>query len=140
MYVVFLQINICVLTISSFYLYIYDWFITKLQDYCNCILEHDYICLTGKLHRHIVQLQVSEGTAVRRLEECQKKVNKLEALVLRLEQKLDDKDQTVYHNKSEAQGKINHLKRNLQVIQDKNTSNTLGKINPLKRNLQVIEG
>lgn len=35
MFVVFWQINICVLTISLFYLYMYDWFITKLQDYCK---------------------------------------------------------------------------------------------------------
>lgn len=86
------------------------------QQLLDFQIQSDEKTIIGKLHRHIVQLQVSEGTAVRRLEECQKKVNKLEALVLRLEQKLDDKDQTVYHNKSEAQGKINHLKRNLQEL------------------------
>lgn len=84
----------------------------------NCIdvftwyFVHQFI---GKLHRHIVQLQVSEGTAVKRLTESQKKVTKLEAMVLRLEQRLDDKDQTIYHNRTEAQNKAKHLKRNLQV-------------------------
>uniref|UniRef100_K1PYW1 Centrosomal protein of 290kDa coiled-coil region domain-containing protein n=1 Tax=Magallana gigas TaxID=29159 RepID=K1PYW1_MAGGI len=86
------------------------------QQLLDFQIQSDEKTIIGKLHRHIVQLQVSEGTAVKRLEECQKKVNKLEALVLRLEQKLDDKDQTVFHNKSEAQGKINHLKRNLQEL------------------------
>ena len=62
-----------------------------------------------------MQLQVSEGTAVRRLEEAQKKNTKLEALVLRLEQRVDEKDQTIYHNKAESKNKANHLKRNLQV-------------------------
>lgn len=74
------------------------------------------ILFTGKLHRHIVQLQVSEGTAVRRYEEVKKKVSKTEALVLRLEQKLDDKNQTIYHNRKEAQDKANHLKKNLQDL------------------------
>ncbi|CAC5374165.1 CEP290 [Mytilus coruscus] len=69
-----------------------------------------------KLHRHIVQLQVSEGTAVRKYEEVKKKVSKTEALVLRLEQKLDDKNQTIYHNRKEAQDKSNHLKKNLQDL------------------------
>ncbi|XP_056015074.1 centrosomal protein of 290 kDa-like [Ostrea edulis] len=86
------------------------------QQLLDFQIQSDEKTIIGKLHRHIVQLQVSEGTAVRRLEECQKKVNKLEALVLRLEQKLDDKDQTLYHNRSEAQGKVNHLKRNLQEL------------------------
>ena len=76
------------------------------------------ICFTffvGKLHRHIVQLQVSEGTAVRKLEESRKKVTKLEAMVLRLEQKVDEKNGTIYHNRKEAQNKAQHLKRNLHV-------------------------
>ncbi|XP_061195068.1 centrosomal protein of 290 kDa-like isoform X3 [Saccostrea echinata] len=86
------------------------------QQLLDFQIQSDEKTIIGKLHRHIVQLQVSEGTAVRRLEESQKKVNKLEALVLRLEQKLDDKDQTLFHNRTESQGKVNHLKRNLQEL------------------------
>lgn len=74
------------------------------------------LILLGKLHRHIVQLQVSEGTAVRKYEEVKKKVTKTEALVLRLEQKLDEKNQTIYHSRKEAQDKANHLKKNLQDL------------------------
>ena len=62
-----------------------------------------------------MQLQVSEGTAVRKLEESRKKVTKLEAMVLRMEQKIDDKDSNIYYNKKQSQNKVQHLKRNLHV-------------------------
>ena len=70
----------------------------------------------GKLHHHIVALQVSEGTAVRKLEATTHKVSKLEAQILRLEQKLDEKDQTLYHSKVEARNKAKFLKRTIQEL------------------------
>ena len=69
----------------------------------------------GKLHRHIVQLQVSEGTAVRKLQDSVNKVTKVEAMLLRTEQKLDEKNQTIYHNRLESRAKIRHLKQTIQV-------------------------
>lgn len=42
-------------------------------------------------------------------------MSKLEAQVLRLEQQIDEKNQSIYHNRNEAQNKIKHLKRNLFV-------------------------
>ncbi|XP_071137463.1 centrosomal protein of 290 kDa-like isoform X1 [Mytilus edulis] len=86
------------------------------QQLLDFQIQSDEKTIIGKLHRHIVQLQVSEGTAVRKYEEVKKKVSKTEALVLRLEQKLDDKNQTIYHNRKEAQDKSNHLKKNLQDL------------------------
>lgn len=41
------------------------------------------ILFPGELHRHIVQLQVSEGTAVKKLEDSLKKITKLQAQLLR---------------------------------------------------------
>ena len=76
---------------------------------------HSFLLLPGKLHRHIVQLQVSEGTAIKKLAEAMKKITKLEAHVLRCEQRVDDKDQTLFHSRAEAQNKARYLKRNLQV-------------------------
>jgi centrosomal protein CEP290 len=70
---------------------------------------------TGKLHRHIVQLQVSEGLAVRKLEDARKQVSRLEAQLLRTDQKVDQKDQTLYHNRLESHSKIKHLKSTVQV-------------------------
>ncbi|XP_060063320.1 centrosomal protein of 290 kDa-like [Ylistrum balloti] len=86
------------------------------QQLLDFQMQSDEKTIIGKLHRHIVQLQVSEGTSVRRLEEANKRVTKLEAQILRMEQKLDDKNQTMVHNKAEAQNKAKHLKRNLQEM------------------------
>ncbi|XP_053396760.1 centrosomal protein of 290 kDa-like [Mercenaria mercenaria] len=83
------------------------------QQLLDFQVQSDEKTIIGKLHRHIVQLQVSEGTAVRKLEESRKKVTKLEAMVLRLEQKIDDKENTLFHKRKEAQNKVQYLKRNL---------------------------
>jgi len=72
--------------------------------------------LAGKLHRHIVQLQFSEATAVRQLDAAQKKLTRLEAQLLRTEQSMDEKDRTIYHNSLEARNKVHHLKRTVQVF------------------------
>ena len=52
---------------------------------------------------------------MKRLEEAQKKVTRLEAQALRQEQRLDDKEQAVYHSRQEAQSKARYLRRALQV-------------------------
>lgn len=87
--------------------------ISLQQQLLDFQAQSDEKTVIGKLHRHIVQLQISEGTAVQKLESALQKVSKLEAQVLRLEQQIDEKNQSIYHNRNEAQNKIKHLKRNL---------------------------
>ncbi|KAK3738058.1 hypothetical protein QZH41_012933 [Actinostola sp. cb2023] len=79
-------------------------------------MESDDKTIIGKLHHHIVALQVSEGMAVRKLESAIQKVSKLEAQILRLEQKIDEKDQTLYHTKMENRNKEKFLKRTIQEL------------------------
>ena len=61
-------------------------------------------------------LQVSEGTAVRKLEAATQKLSKQEAHLLRLERKIDEKDQALYHAKMEARNKAKFLKRTIQDL------------------------
>uniref|UniRef100_A0A0L8IEA8 Uncharacterized protein n=1 Tax=Octopus bimaculoides TaxID=37653 RepID=A0A0L8IEA8_OCTBM len=77
--------------------------------------QSDDKTVIGKLHRQIVQLQVSEGTAIQKLENEMRKVSKLEAHILQLEQQIDAKNQTIYHNRIDSQNKIKQLKKNLSV-------------------------
>ena len=81
--------------------------------------QSDEKTIIGKLHRHIVQLQVSEGVSLRKLADAQKKCYKLEAQLLRSEQRVDDKDQTIYHNRMEARSKARYLKNNVQELRRK---------------------
>ncbi|GFR72659.1 centrosomal protein of 290 kDa [Elysia marginata] len=69
-----------------------------------------------ELEEKFAELQVSEGQAVKRLEEAQKKVIRFEAQALRQEQRLDDKEQAVYHSRQEAQSKTRYLRRALQDL------------------------
>ncbi|XP_066265930.1 centrosomal protein of 290 kDa-like [Branchiostoma lanceolatum] len=78
--------------------------------------ESDEKTVIGKLHHHIVALQVSEGTAVRKLEDATSRISKIEALVLRLEQKLDEKEQALYHAKVEGRNRARHLKTTVQEL------------------------
>ena len=59
---------------------------------------------------------MSEGTAVRKLEAATQKLAKQEAHLLRLEQKIDEKDQALYHAKAEARNKAKFLKRTIQDL------------------------
>ena len=86
----------------------------------STLMQHCSICLhIGKLHRQIVQLQVSEGTAVRRLDDANKKLVRLEAQLLRLEHRVDDKDSTIYNNRLESRSKAKYLKHTIQEMRRK---------------------
>ncbi|PFX18289.1 Centrosomal protein of 290 kDa [Stylophora pistillata] len=79
-------------------------------------METDDKTIIGKLHHHIVALQVSEGTAVRKLEAAMQKLSRQEAHVLRLERQIDEKGQALYHAKMEARNKAKFLKRTIQDL------------------------
>ncbi|XP_077999910.1 centrosomal protein of 290 kDa-like [Glandiceps talaboti] len=86
------------------------------QQLMDIQTQSDEKAIIGKLHHHIVALQVSEGTAVRKYEQARQKVKKLQAQVLRLEQKCDEREQALYHNKVDARNKSKHLKRTIQDL------------------------
>jgi len=89
------------------------------QQLLDIQIQSDEKTVIGKLHRHIIQLQVSEGTAIRRCEEAAKRLAKLEAHSLRLEHRNDEKDQTIYHNRQESRNKQSHLKQTIQELRRK---------------------
>ncbi|XP_071943126.1 centrosomal protein of 290 kDa-like [Antedon mediterranea] len=86
------------------------------QQLLDIQTQSDEKAIIGKLHHHIVALQVSEGTAVRKLESSVSKIRKMEAHLLRLEQQLDEKEQSLYHTKVDARNKSKHLKRTIQEL------------------------
>ena len=53
--------------------------------------------------------------ALRKLEDAYKKLLKQEAQILRLEHKLDDKNETIFHNRQESRHKTKHLKQTINV-------------------------
>ena len=81
--------------------------------------QSDEKTIIGKLHRHIVRLQVSEGIALRKLDDAVKKTYRLEAQLLRAEQRLDDKEQTIYHNRMEARSKTRYLRNTVFDLRQK---------------------
>ena len=52
---------------------------------------------------------------MRKLEDANKKIVRLEAQLLQREHKMDEKDQTIYHNRLEARSKAKYLKHTIQV-------------------------
>ncbi|KAK7503000.1 hypothetical protein BaRGS_00005626, partial [Batillaria attramentaria] len=86
------------------------------QQLLDFQVQSDEKTIIGKLHRMIVQLQISESSAVKQLEASRKRVSQLEAGILRLEQKVDAKEQSLYHSRHESQSKVRYLKRSLQEL------------------------
>ncbi|XP_048357510.1 centrosomal protein of 290 kDa [Sphaerodactylus townsendi] len=78
--------------------------------------QSDEKALIAKLHQHIVALQISESTAVAKLEATTSKLQKMEVANLRLEQKLDDKEQALYYARLEGRNRAKHLRQTVQSL------------------------
>ncbi|XP_062931234.1 centrosomal protein of 290 kDa isoform X1 [Cynocephalus volans] len=78
--------------------------------------QSDEKALIAKLHQHIVSLQISEATALGKLESVAFKVQKMEAYNLRLEQKLDEKEQALYYARLEGRNRAKHLRQTIQSL------------------------
>ncbi|XP_058529765.1 centrosomal protein of 290 kDa [Ochotona princeps] len=78
--------------------------------------QSDEKALIAKLHQHIVSLQISEAAALGRLESVTSKLQKIQAYNLRLEQKLDEKEQALYHARLEGRNRAKHLRQTVQAL------------------------
>ena len=104
-----------------------EWFVFCLftevtslrQQLLDFQAQSDEKTIIGKLHRHIVRLQMSEGIALRKLNDAVKKTYRLEARLLRAEQRLDDKEQTIYNNRMEAHSKTRYLRNTVHDLRQK---------------------
>lgn len=85
----------------------------QLLDYQS---QSDEKALIAKLHQHIVSLQISEVTALGKLESLTSKLQKMEAYNLRLEQKLDEKEQALYYARLEGRNRAKHLRQTIQSL------------------------
>ncbi|XP_076776207.1 centrosomal protein of 290 kDa isoform X4 [Arvicanthis niloticus] len=78
--------------------------------------QSDEKALIAKLHQHVVSLQISEATALGKLQSVTSKLQKMEAYNLRLEQKLDEKEQALYYARLEGRNRANHLRQTIQSL------------------------
>ncbi|XP_058427300.1 centrosomal protein of 290 kDa isoform X4 [Marmota monax] len=86
---------------------------TQLVEYQA---QSDEKALIAKLHQHLVSLQISEATALGKLESVTSKLQKMETYNLRLEQKLDEKEQTLYYARLEGRNRAKHLRQTIQSL------------------------
>uniref|UniRef100_A0A8C3U9K6 Centrosomal protein 290 n=1 Tax=Catharus ustulatus TaxID=91951 RepID=A0A8C3U9K6_CATUS len=78
--------------------------------------QSDDKAVIAKLHQHIVALQGSESVAVSKLEKLKLKLQKMEIHNLRLEQKLDERDQALYFARLEGRNRAKHLQQTVQSL------------------------
>ncbi|XP_064011013.1 centrosomal protein of 290 kDa isoform X5 [Pogoniulus pusillus] len=78
--------------------------------------QSDEKATIAKLHQHILALQGSEAVAAGKLETLQLKLQKLEIHNLRLEQKLDEKEQALYFARLEGRNRAKHLQQTVQAL------------------------
>ncbi|XP_068951217.1 centrosomal protein of 290 kDa isoform X1 [Petaurus breviceps papuanus] len=78
--------------------------------------QSDEKALIAKLHQHIVALQISEATSVSKLESVTSQMRKVETYNLRLEQKLDEKEQSLYFARLEGRNRAKHLRSTIQAL------------------------
>ena len=73
----------------------------------------------GKLHRQLIVFQISEATAVRKLQQAQGRCKKLETQLIRAEQKYDRENLDLYNNRREQISKIAYLRSTVQDLRHK---------------------
>uniref|UniRef100_A0A4X2L756 Centrosomal protein 290 n=1 Tax=Vombatus ursinus TaxID=29139 RepID=A0A4X2L756_VOMUR len=78
--------------------------------------QSDEKALIAKLHQHIVALQISEAASVSKLESVTSQLQKVETYNLRLEQKLDEKEQSLYFARLEGRSRAKHLRGTIQAL------------------------
>ncbi|KAM6096205.1 centrosomal protein of 290 kDa [Chlamydotis macqueenii] len=78
--------------------------------------QSDEKAVIAKLHQHIIALQGSESVAVGKLEALKLKLQKVEIHNLRLEQKLDEREQALYFARLEGRNRAKHLQQTVQSL------------------------
>ncbi|NWR12349.1 CE290 protein, partial [Paradoxornis webbianus] len=78
--------------------------------------QSDEKAIIAKLHQDILALQGSESVAVGKLEKFKLKLQKMEIHNLRLEQKLDERDQALYFARLEGRNRAKHLQQMVQSL------------------------
>lgn len=73
----------------------------------------------GKLHRQLILMQISEATAIRKLQYAESKCKKLEAQLIRTEQKYDRDNYDFFTSKKEYISKIFYLRSTIQDLRHK---------------------
>jgi centrosomal protein CEP290 len=76
-------------------------------------MESDDKLLIGKLHHHILALQMSEATALRKLDSAHSKCLRLENQVVQYERTIDEKDKRVFSMQQEYRNSLKGLYKSL---------------------------
>ncbi|NXK32287.1 CE290 protein, partial [Piprites chloris] len=78
--------------------------------------QSDEKALIARLHQDLMALQGSESVAVGKLETFKLKLQKMEIHNLRLEQKLEERDQALYFARLEGRNRAKHLQQTVQSL------------------------
>ncbi|NXV18852.1 CE290 protein, partial [Cepphus grylle] len=78
--------------------------------------QSDEKAIIAKLHQHIIALQGRESVAEGKFETLKLKLQKMEIHNLRLEQKLDEREQALYFARLEGRNRAKHLQQTVQSL------------------------
>ncbi|KAL2094036.1 hypothetical protein ACEWY4_011348 [Coilia grayii] len=82
----------------------------------NYQAQSDEKALIAKLYQHIVALQLSETTALHKLDNASHQLRKLEVQMLRAEQQLDEKEKTLWQVRQSAHSQAEYLRQTVQSL------------------------
>ncbi|XP_014825485.1 PREDICTED: centrosomal protein of 290 kDa isoform X3 [Poecilia mexicana] len=85
----------------------------QILDYQS---QSDEKALIAKLHQHMVALQLSESTALGKLEAAASHIQRLEANMLRAEQRLDASERALFLARQEGRHRATHLRKTVQAL------------------------
>lgn len=82
-------------------------------------MEGDEKLLIGKMHHHIVALQVSEAAAMRKIEVLNSKCLKLESTVVQMEKMVDQRDNIIFQMHLDSKSRVRILQSTVSDLRSK---------------------
>ncbi|KAJ3333648.1 hypothetical protein HDU76_005628 [Blyttiomyces sp. JEL0837] len=79
-------------------------------------MEDDNKLLIGKLHHHILALQMSEATAMRKLDTLKSKCMRMENSLVKAEKAIDERDLAVFQIRTEGRGSLRLLQQTVAEL------------------------
>jgi centrosomal protein CEP290 len=82
-------------------------------------MEGDDKLLIGKLHHHILALQMSEATAMRKLDSTKNKCLRLESSIVRMENAIHERDSTVFQIRLDSRASLRFLQKTVMQLRNR---------------------
>eukprot|EP01135_Chromosphaera_perkinsii_P004075 Nk52_evm6s268 gene=Nk52_evmTU6s268 len=79
-------------------------------------VQSDLSATVGKLQHHLVVLQMSEASAVKRMESMNEKLVSSEGMIMKLEKEIDEREDRLFNHRFQTRSRLRYLQKSLSEV------------------------